>query len=275
MNMMFKKINLIVFFIILILTSISYSNKIESSNKEIKLDEINNIKNAKSTDNMYLISDYIINDEIKNFFKDTINLNLKTKLLNKNIKLEEDTRLMILLNEKLNEEEDYIFLKEYLKKKNNILIVFNINKNILKYLDIDLDLEQGMGDKNATKIEYKEEIEFLHDAKFKYVNENLFDEYKKIGTIKEYEEEYNLAYAKDNIIIINYFLKDSHSQVIANIIKDNIFKIDVIKEEATLFNASKGELITMGFIAIIVAFNLALMIIMIIYRIRYKKDLFK
>ena len=64
-------------------------------------------------------------------------------------------------------------------------------------------------------------------------------------------------------------------KILKELIKDNIFEIEETGETQKIFNASKGELITMGFIAIIVVFNLALMIIMIVYRSRYKKDLFK
>lgn len=285
---MFKKTLLIVLSIILISISTVYSDDLKKLNKNTnefelknntkttknineKDNMIYNIKNAKTTDNMYLISDYIITDDIKDFFKDTINLNLKTKLLNKDIKLEQNTRLLILLNKKLNTKDDYNFLKKYLKNKDNILIIFNINNNILSYLGINSN--ENIIKKNATKIEYKDEYEFLREKKFGYINNNLFNEYKKIGIINEYEQIYDLAYIKENVIIINYFSKDS--KIIANIIKDNIFKIDKIKQNKSKKNMSKGEMITTVFILLIVVFNIALIIIMIVYRMRYKNDLFK
>ncbi|MCT4584341.1 MAG: hypothetical protein N4A54_05375 [Peptostreptococcaceae bacterium] len=274
--MMFKKINIIIIMTMIIFSIIvGQVNSIED--KQIKEETKNfeimkeNIKKAKMTDNMYLISDYIINNEIKNFFKESINLNLNTKLLNKNIKLKENTRLIILLNKKINRKEDYIFLKEYLKNKNNILIIFGINKNILSYLDIDKT--NNIIKKQGTIIEYKKDKEFLNNKKFLVFDKNLSMEYKKQGTIKEYEKTYDLAYVKNNVIIINYFSKES--KILKELIKDNIFEIEEIKETQKIFNASKGELITMVFIAIIVVFNLALMIIMIVYRSKYKKDLFK
>jgi uncharacterized membrane protein len=273
---MFKKINIIIIMTMIIFSIIvGQVNSIED--KQIKEETKNfeimkeNIKKAKMTDNMYLISDYIINNEIKNFFKESINLNLNTKLLNKNIKLKENTRLIILLNKKINRKEDYIFLKEYLKNKNNILIIFGINKNILSYLDIDKT--NNIIKKQGTIIEYKKDKEFLNNKKFLVFDKNLSMEYKKQGTIKEYEKTYDLAYVKNNVIIINYFSKES--KILKELIKDNIFEIEEIKETQKIFNASKGELITMVFIAIIVVFNLALMIIMIVYRSKYKKDLFK
>lgn len=285
---MFKKTLLIVLSIILISLSTVYSDDLKKLNKNTnefelknntkttknineKDNMIYNIKNAKTTDNMYLISDYIITDDIKDFFKDTINLNLKTKLLNKDIKLEEKTRLVILLNKNLNTKDDYNFLNKYLKNKDNILIIFNINNNILSYLGINS--KENIIKKNATKIEYKDEYEFLREKKFGYINNNLFNEYKKIGIINEYEQIYDLAYIKENVIIINYFSKDS--KIIASIIKDNIFKIDKIKQNKSKKNMSKGEMITTVFILLIVVFNIALIIIMIVYRMRYKNDLFK
>ncbi|WXR62949.1 hypothetical protein WG909_07135 [Peptostreptococcaceae bacterium AGR-M142] len=261
-----NKISFIIIFIICILNLninvYGYFQK-EANNKYIYEGKV------KSTDCMCIVADYLIDTKTKEFIEDNINLKLKTLLLNDDINIANDTKLLMLINKNEEIESNYDFLDEYMKDSNNMIYIFNYNKQLAKKLNIDIG--KNPVKKPAISLDYDGLKEKPNDSYYYELDIDYYKDYEQIGSITDGQTKSPIALRKDNILIFSYF--NSDSEILKNIMTANLFPIEEIKEAQK--KMQRGEFITYIFIGLIVIFNLALLIIMLVYRGKYKDGLFK
>lgn len=224
---------------------------------------------VKSTDCVCIIVDYLMDTKTKEFIEDNINLKSQMLLLNDDIKLVNDTKLLMIINKNEKIESNYSFLDEYMKDSSNMVYIFNCNDKLAKKLNIDID--KNPIKKQAISLSYKNLNEKPNDSYYYELDKNYYKDYEEIGSITDGKTNTPIALRKDNIVIFSYF--NAESEILKDIITANLFPIEEVKEVEE--KMQRGEIITYVFIGVIFIFNLALLIIMLIYRGRYKDGLFK